>query len=205
MRTGGFVKGLTMTKRRTQIGWILALTGGVLLPLAGCPGADLEDVLEDVEIKIFNEVDELQVEDPRAVALPADAGPRGDTVIVNNNVVVVNNIQEDLIVEELPDITLLGFENLSGLDAFFTYAVDGEVQEVFVFDGETLLLDYFCLGEVELLAEDYYDFDGFFVEGFDIFDGLFLNPEDFLCGEALIFTFDASGIFATVEPIDLLE
>lgn len=189
--------------------WIVAATIAVFLPVAGCVEiGELDDLLEDIEIKIFNslESDRLQDRDPRTIVVPDALADRGDTIIINNNVVVVNNIREDIIVEEVPDATLLAFENLRGLDAYFAYLANGEFQGVFVFAGETLLLDYPCLDDVELLSEEYFDpFDGVLLESNDLFDALFLNPDDFFCGEALIFSFDDDGVFSFVEPIDLLD
>lgn len=177
----------------------------LLAPSVGCVD-ELEDVLSDIEFKIFNEVDTLQRDDPRDIILPAGAVDAGNTVVINNNVTVVNNIREDIVVEELPDVTLVGFENLTGLDAYYVFLADGEEQSVFVYDGETLLLEYFCLFDIELIAEEYYDpFDGALVEAFDLADAFFVNPDDFICGDAVIFTFDDLGVIFDVTPIDLLE
>lgn len=190
---------------RHRLGAGILLCVSLLLP-GGCPDFDdLEDLLEDIELEIDAAVAPIQTQDPRFVPLPQPLVDSGDTVIINNNVTVVNDISEQLVYEELPDITLLGFENLVGLDAYYRYLVDGELQEVFVFAGETLLLEYPCLNDVELISEDYFDFDGFFVEGFDLSGAFFENPFDFECGDAFIITFTPDDISIDVERIDLLD
>jgi hypothetical protein len=107
-----------------------------------------------------------------------------------------------LVVDTLPDITLLGLENLTGFDVYLTYLADGAVQEVFVFEGETLLLEYRCLDAVQLLTEEDYDDFGNFVQSFDLFVEYF-NPEDFFCGEALILTLGPFEVNASIQVIDL--
>ncbi|MEP0848403.1 MAG: hypothetical protein HRF50_16465 [Phycisphaerae bacterium] len=177
------------------------------LPLTtGClSGEEIEDILDeldDIEFKIEQEVNSIQVEDPRTIPLPDDLD---QTIIIDNSVTVIDDISEDVIIAELPDITILGFENLTGLDGYYQYAVDGDIQGIFVLDGETLLLEYPCIGAIELISEDYFDtFDGAFVQGFDIFDAFYTNPEDFFCGDAFIITFGEIGVAVDVSPIDLL-
>lgn len=177
---------------------------------SGClSGDDLEDILDeldDIEFRIGNEVDIIQTEDPRFINLPPPLIDSGDTIIINNDVTIINDIHEDIIIDELPDQTILGFENLTGLDGYYQYLADGVLQGIFVFDGESLLLDYPCLSDVELLSEDYFDpFTGELVESFDDSGSLFVNPFDFECGDLFLFTFDIDGVFAGVEPIDLLN
>lgn len=187
----------------------LGLTLGAMcgLPLAtGCLSAeeieDILDELDDIEFKIEQEVNTIQVEDPRTIPLPGDLD---QTIIIDNSVTVIDDISEDVIIAELPDVTILGFENLTGFDGYYQYAVDGDVQAIFVLDGEALLLEYPCIGAIELISEDYFDpFDGTFVQGFDIFDAFYTNPEDFFCGDAFIITFDEIGVAVDVSPIDLL-
>ena len=181
---------------------VLALTFG-----SGCPRIDdLDDVIEEIADLLDQEIEIYQQRDPRQIALPDALVTSGDTVIINNNVNVITDVRQDIVVDVLPDIVLVGFENLTGLDGYYTYFVEDELQSIFVFDGETLLLEYPCLTDIELIAEEYFDpVSGTFIEGFDIDDGLFLNPEDFTCGEALIFTFDVDGIFSELTPIDLVR
>jgi hypothetical protein len=174
------------------------------LMAGGClSGDDIEDILDeldDLELSLIDEVGVIQDEDPTVVILPDDS----PEVIIDNDATVIIDPSEQLIVEELPDITLLGFDNLTGFDTFITYAVDGQVQGVFVFDGEALLIEYPCLFDVELIAEDHFDiFTGELVESFE-YQGLFFEEGlDFFCGEAFIFTFDPEGVFAGAETIPL--
>lgn len=169
----------------------------------GCDGEfefDFEGALEDLEAAITI----VQEEDPRDVDLPDELEESGETVIINNNVVIIDDIDEDIIVEEVPDLTIVGFENVTGFDIFVRYEADAEPQGIFVFDGETLLLEYPCLLTIEVLTED--DFDpntGIQVASFDLLDGLFVNPDDFACGEALILTFDPNAFSAITDVIDL--
>jgi len=194
---------------------ILLALGMILAPNAGCPSEDqldeIEDIideldLDDIEFRIFNQVDRLQQQDPEFIVLPPPLQQQGDVIIIDNSVTIINNIQEDVIIEELPDVVVIGFENLTEFDGYYRYLADGELQGIFVFSGETLLLEYPCLSDIELLTEDYFDpFDGVQVDTFDIEDGLFLNPFDFGCGDAIFFTFDVDGIFSDVAAVDLLN
>lgn len=186
---------------------MLALGGLLAVLCGGCP-VNLEDVLdelEELELNINRTVNVVQQEDPREVVLPAGLEDRGDTIIIDNSVTVVNDVQEDLVVEELPTTNLLGFENLTGADIYLTYAVDGEVQGVLVFDGETLLLEYDCFDLLEMISEE--DFDpvtGVFLDEFDLTGIDFVSGLDFFCGEALIVTVDPVNVTGSVETIDLL-
>lgn len=186
---------------------LMALACGVAgLSMGGCP--DLEEILDDLEeleINIDNSVDVIQSRDPRD---PNFAFPRdfNQPIIIGANVDVIVDISSDLVVEVLPDITLLGFENLTGFDIYVTYFVDGVEQGILVFDGETLLLEYPCIELLELFTEEDFDpFDGVFVDEFDLTDAFFENPFDFVCGEALILTFDPFAVTATAERIDLVQ
>lgn len=180
---------------------------GVLIVLAlaiqgGCP-IRIDNLLAEISTAINDSVDSLQTEDWEDLDV-AGLEEQGDTVVINQNVTVITNVEEDLVVEELPDINLIGFENLTGFDIFVRYLADADEQGVLVYDGETLLLEYPCLGSIELLSEDDFDiYTGEFVQGFDIVGSLFLNPEDFLCGDAIILTFDPDGIVQNIELIDL--
>lgn len=192
-----------------RTGWSVAVMAALPILAGGCPSSDdIEDILDeldldDIEFKIESNVDEIQLEDPRFVDLPDDAS---DTVIINNNVTIINNIQEDIVIEELPDVTLLGFENLTGLDAYYQYFADGDLQGIFVFDGETLLLEYPCLTEIELISEEYFDpFSGVLEESFEIDNAIFERPLDFDCGDAFIVTFTDVDITVDALAIDLLN
>jgi hypothetical protein len=182
--------------------WTLRALGALLMfaPLGGCLDADeIEDIideLEEIEIEINQEVDVLQ-DDDFDFELPDDLDE--DDIIIDNDVIIIDDIEDDIIVDRLVDATLIGFENLTGLDAYYQYLVEGELQGVFVFDGETLLLEYPCLFDVELISEEYFDpATGLFEEGFEITDGFFEEGFDYECGDAIIFTFDIDGIAADV-------
>lgn len=173
-----------------------------LFSASGCISSDdlkdLIDSLDDIEVQINGQVNNLQAEDPRTVVLPPAVVQGGDTVIINNDVTIINDVRTDVVVEELPDSLLLGFENLTGYDIYIQYYADNDLQGIFVYDGETLLLDYPCLGSVEIVSEDDFDpFSGVLVDSYDL-SGFFSNPEDFECGDAFIMTFDFDSITAGV-------
>lgn len=175
-------------------------------PGAGCniDIDELEDLLEDIEININNAVNTIQTDDPRQIALPQPVVDRGNTIIINQTVNVIVDVSNQLVVEELPDITLIGFENITGFDIYLQYLVDGELQGVFVFDGETLLLEYPCLADIQLLSEEDFDvFSGIFIQEFDLSSVLLLNPFDFECGQAVILTIDPFSVSASTEIIEL--
>jgi len=67
---------------------------------------------------------------------------------------------------------------------------------VYVYDGETLLLEYPCLNVLELIQEDHVDPYRLLVESFDLTGTNFFNPDDFICGDAFILNFDPSSINA---------
>jgi hypothetical protein len=146
----------------------------------------------------------VQTVDPRDAALPDALAAAGDTIVIDPNVQVIVNVQVDLPAENLPDSTVLGFDNQTGFDLFLQYLANDELQGIYVYDGETLLLDYPCLDRIEMLSEDDIDpISGFVVDSFDL-AGVFLNPDDFLCGDALILPFSASTVDVTVELIALV-
>lgn len=171
--------------------------------IAGCPGAniDLEDLLEDLQINIDRSVNVIQQRDPRTVVLPPALQ---QDIVLNANVDVIVDVRTDIVAARLPDITLLGFENLTGFDIYIQYLADGQIQGIFVFDGETLLLEYPCLDEIVLLFEEDFDpFTGVFVADFDLIGSEFFNPIDFECGDALILTFFPDAVEANVELISV--
>lgn len=184
-----------------------ALVMGAALLGTGCTiSEDAAEELNDLADKIIDAVGDIQVVDPRTVDLPPVLDGTSNTVILRNDVTVVNVIQEDLVVQELPNINLLGFENRTGFDIFISYDVEGAPQGVYVLDGETLLLEYDCLSDFELVSEDDVDPDsGVLADSFDFQDALFLNPDDFLCGDAVIVTFAPEDISVTTELIDLTK
>lgn len=194
-----------MGRRIFRAGRLVLALAAIFMAPTGCLDADeLEDLIDEVGDELGDLFDEIQDSDPRLIVLPDEVLDRGDTVIIQQDVEIITVVNEQITVEELPDLTLLAFENLSGADLYVRYSVDGVVQAVFVFDGESLLLDYECLDEVELIRQEAFDpLTGVFIDGFDLIDGLFLNDVDFICGDALIFTFDEFGPTATVEPVQL--
>lgn len=156
--------------------------------------------------RILAAVDIVQTEDVRVVELPPAAVSRGDVVTVREEVTVITDVRQQIVVERLPDVTLLGFENDTGFDIFVRYFADGVDQGIFVFDRETVLLEYPCLDVIELDTEDDFDpFTGEFVASFDLRDAVFFNPEDFICGDAFIITIDPFGVLASPEAIDLVD
>lgn len=196
-----------MRERNPRRWFGLMGTACTLVSLAGCvdlSGDDLEDILDELGDLFDREFSVIQAVDPRTVVLPAPLVDRGQTVVIQNNVTIINDVRTDLVGADLADINIFWFENLTGLDGFYVYLADGIEQSVFVLDGEALALEYPCLGSIELVSEEYYDpFTGEFVDFFDIADGFFENGFDFFCGEALIFTFDADGVLVEPAPIDL--
>jgi hypothetical protein len=183
---------------RTASRSALPLLSICALLCGGCPAG--VDVLAQIEANLNRTVDVIQTEDPRTAVLPTDLTDRGDTVFIDADVVVVTNVRTDLVVDTLPDVNLLGFENLTGDDIYLRYYAEDALQGVFVFDGETLLLEYPCLSDFELISENHFDpATGIFLESFDLAGGLFVNPDDYECGDAVILTFDVLGISADVQ------
>jgi len=186
-----------------RVAMIFAL-GLSVLP-TGCTAEDLEDildeledVLDEIEFDIRNQVNVIQTGIPVS-ALPATLPPQ--MIILDPGVTIITDISQQLVVADLPDITLLGFENLTEFDAYYTYLADGQLQGILVFSGETLLLEYPCLTTLELLSWKYFDpFSGIQVDDTsEIVDGLFINPIDFICGEAIILSDDGFNFFISFE------
>ncbi|HEY3243820.1 MAG TPA: hypothetical protein VGM03_10755, partial [Phycisphaerae bacterium] len=165
--------------------------GGQVCLVAGCGSggtiaAGGRTVLRAAD-RVIRAVNRVQDEDPRTIALPADAVQRNDTVVIEQQTTVITDVHQQLVVEDLPDITLLGIENQTGCDIFVEFFVNGVRQSGFVLDGETVLLEYPCLDTIELDTEDDFDpFTGDFVASFDLTAAVFTNPEDFICGDAFI-------------------
>lgn len=140
----------------------------------------------------------------RPQVLPPVLVDRGDSILVDNSVTIIVNPALDIIPAQLPDITVLGFENDTDWDIYIKYYADDVLQGIYVYQGEALLLSYPCLEIVELISEDDIDpFTGELVESYDLFGFDYYNPEDFFCGDALILTFDPFSVSATAEIIDL--
>ncbi|HUU96439.1 MAG TPA: hypothetical protein VM487_11915 [Phycisphaerae bacterium] len=184
---------------RRQPGWSVLAALLLLSNLGGCPR--LLDALEELEIEIENEVDVIQRDDPRNLPLPVGA-TSGDTIIITGDIII--DISEQLVVEELPDITLVGLENLTGYDIFLEYFADDALESALILSGETLFIEYPCLDALELISErDFDPFDGFFVDEFDLSGFPYFNGIDFFCGEAIIITITPDAIDTTYETIDL--
>ena len=154
--------------------------------------------------ELDNSVGTVQTTDPRQVSLPDSLTSAGDTVVVDQSVNVVVNVNQEVATIDLPDRTVLGFDNQTGFDIYIQYYADNDFQGVYVYDGETLLLDYPCLSAIELVSEDDIDpFTGDLVDSL-VLSEVYLNPEDFLCGDAVILPFEAFTTEIVVDYIDLL-
>ena len=168
---------------------------------AGCVirvPSELADLADSIDAL----VGVIQDEDPRDIDLAGDDDDRFD-VELDDDAEFIDDIEEDLDLDDLDDIVLLGFENLTGFDLFIGFNIDDEFQGIFVLNGETLLLEYDCFDELELLFED--DFEpetGVFIEEFDLLDSLFEIEVDYECGDALIVTFDLDKIIVVTEPLN---
>lgn len=178
----------------------------LLLPflMAGCPNLDLNelvddvgDILEDLEIEFESSFDSFQDDDILII-------PDRD-IFLDDDADIIIDISDDLEVEALNDITLLVFDNFTGVDIYLEYIIDqAEFQSVFVLAGETLVIEYPCLFDIELILEEDYDpFTGVFLESFDLTGSFVENGIDFFCGEAVVVEIDVDTIFFTPEPIDL--
>jgi hypothetical protein len=172
--------------------------------IAACSGPIIIDAggTEDAVGRLIAAVGTIQT---RSQSLPPVLVERGDTIIIDNRVTIIEDPARDIVVVELPDRTVLGFENDTGWDIYLKYYADDEPQGVYVYDGEVLLLAYPCLSVIELISED--DIDpgtGVLVDTFDFTGADFFNPEDFGCGDAFILNIDPSSVSARTEVIDLL-
>ncbi len=169
--------------------------------VAGCSGPIIVDI-EDVSARLTSAVDVIQTQ-PQT--LPPVLVQEGDTILIDASVTIIDDPIQDIVVVELPDRTVLGFENDTGWDIYIKYYADDELQGVYVYDGEALLLEYPCLSVIELISEDDVDPDtGVLVDSFDLTGVDFFNPDDFLCGDAFILNFDPSSVDARAEVVDLL-
>lgn len=191
-----------------RVGACAALLAGI----AGCPSSDdIEDILDelgDIEIEIEQNVNEIQtvipVNDDFPDVLIEDTGP--DVIIIDDDATIITNVQETIIIEELPNLNIVGFENLTFFDAYYEYFVNGVYQAVFVFSGETLLIEYPCLEDIEIVSEQYFEVDtGLLVDSFELDGAVFFRPDDFDCGDAFIVSFSEEDIVVDTLAIDLLD
>ena len=179
----------------------LTIAAGLLLSLvAGCP-SDTGGGIEDIAARLLNAVGVVQTQ-PQT--LPPALVQEGRTISIDASVTIISDPARDLVVVELPNRTVLGFENDTGWDVYLTYYADDQFQGAYVYDGEALLLDYPCLSTIELISED--DVDpgtGLLVDSFDLTGDNYFNPDDFSCGDAFILTFDPLAVSARAEIVNL--
>jgi hypothetical protein len=169
---------------------------------AGC-GSQFNVDAGDIAALLANAIGLIQT---RGQELPQVLVDRGDTIIINTDVTIIVNPAVDIVYEELPNLTVLGFENATNWDVYIRYLADGDLQGIYVYQGEALLLEYPCLGTVELLSEDDIDpLTGELVDSFDLTGIDYFNPEDFFCGDALILTFDDISVTPIAEVVDLSQ
>jgi hypothetical protein len=177
---------------------ILALPGAV-----GCQ-TDLTEflqALQSIEININGAVNQLQTRDPRD---PDFMVPGGKNLMITEGVDLITDPSDQLDPEGFDDVLLIGFENTSGNDMYIEYTVDDEFQSIFVFDGETVLLEYPCASSLEVTLEEDYDPLTFtLVNMLDWTGTMFASPDDFDCASALIITMDGASVNAEPELIDL--
>ena len=168
---------------------------------AGCSGPISIDT-GDIFTRLADAVGVIQT---RPQTLPPVLVQEGDTILIDASVTIIDDPAQDIVVVELPNLTVLGFENDTGWDIYIQYFADGELQAVYVYDGEALLLEYPCLSVIELISEDDVDPDtGLLVDSFDLRGADFFNPDDFACGDAFILNFDPFSVAARTEVVELL-
>jgi hypothetical protein len=157
--------------------------------------------IDDIANLLIGAIGPIQT---RPQVLPPVLADRGDTIIIDADVTIIVNPETDIVPAQLPNLTVLGFENDTDWDIYIKYYADGQLQGIHVYRGEALLLGYPCLGIVELISEDDIDpFTGELVDSFDLTGFDYFNPEDFFCGDALILNFDPFSVNVSVEVIDL--
>src|SRR5262245_36142189 len=141
----------------------LAFTTVVLAAiLGGCPGQVNVDANFQTDVQQLVAASGTIQTQPEPTVLPPDLVQNNDTIVIDNSVTIIDNPSHDILVQDVPNITILGFRNDTGADIYLQYDVeypDGEIvdQAVYVFDGETLLLEYDCLASFQIISED--DFD----------------------------------------------
>ena len=166
--------------------------------LAGCGGGINGN---DIAALLANAVGLIQT---RPQELPPVLVQEGDTILIDASATIIVNPAEDIVLAELPNLTVLGFENDTDWDMYIKYHADGELQGIYVYQGEALLLQYPCLNEVALVSEDDIDpVTGALVDSFDLTGSIFVNPDDFFCGDALILNFDPFSVTARAEVVNL--
>ncbi|MEK6642780.1 MAG: hypothetical protein AABZ08_02640 [Planctomycetota bacterium] len=181
--------------RKFTTGMVLTLPA---MLIAGC-GITING--DDIAALLADAISLIQT---RPQELPPVLVNQGDTIHIDASATIIINPAADIVVEELPNLILLGFENDTDWDIYIKYYADGDLQGIYVYHGEALLIEYPCLDAVELISED--DIDpatGELVDSFDLTGTDFFNPDDFFCGDALILNFDPFSVSAHADVIDL--
>lgn len=190
------------TRTRSAVG-VLGLALLVMPNAVGCQ-TDLTEflqALQSIEININGAVNQLQTRDPRD---PDFMVPGGRNLMITEGVDLITDPSDQLDPDGFDEVLLIGFENTSGNDMYIEYMVDAEFQAIFVFDGETILLEYPCATSLEVtLQEDYDPTDFMLVNTLDWTGTTFSSPDDFDCASALILTLDGTSVSAEPELIEL--
>ncbi len=190
-----------MHKLRT---WGAVGLGLVAINIGGCPGT-VAVVRQGIR-QLENTIVAVQTVNPLDIVLPDTLVTLDDSVVLAPNVVVVADIQTQLVGVDLSGDTVLGFVNDSGSDLFIEFLADGVVQDVFVLDGDTLLLDFPCLTQIDLLSDIELDpVTGDVLATLDLTGDTLFNPGDFLCGDAVLLTFSPDAVSIGLDVIDLLQ
>ncbi|MCB9851717.1 MAG: hypothetical protein H6819_01375 [Phycisphaerales bacterium] len=185
------------TRTRSTLGFV-ALAFIAMPGTVGCQ-TDLTELLRELQnfdLSILSNVNQLQTVDPRnpGVNLPGGRNP-----MITDGVDQITDPGDQIDPDTFEDSFLMGIENTSAYDMYVEYLVDDVMQAVYVFEGETLLLEYECASSVEItLEEDYDPFDFTLVEMHDWTGTIFNSPDDFECGAAMIVTLD--GVTVSAEP-----
>jgi hypothetical protein len=159
--------------------------------MGGCP-VNLED-LEDIIIN-HDRDDALIVDDADDVFVE-------DYYVIEDQASFISD-PSVIVIEELPDITLLTFDNLTGLGLVISSFVEDVFQEVSVLADETVYIEYPCLAVVQLDFEHDYDpLTGFYLGSFDLGDIFVEEGFDYFCGDEIVFTFDFDSVFVDVFPL----
>jgi hypothetical protein len=178
------------------------IAASLALSVVGACSADLNLDSDGVFARLIDAVGVIQT---RQQTLPPVLVQEGDTILIDNSVTIIEDPNRDIVVTELPNVTVLGFENDTGWDIYIKYYADNELQGIYVYDGEAPLLNYPCLSVIELISEDDVDpVSGVLIDSFDLTGADFFNPDDFLCGDAFILNFDPESVDARAEVIDLV-
>lgn len=190
------------TRTRSTLG-LFALAFLAMPGTVGCQ-TDLTELLaalQDFEININTNVNQVQSRDPRD---PGVMLPGGKNLMITEGVDFITDPGDQIDPNSFDDSLLLGVENTSADDMYVEFLVDDEFQSIYVFTGETVLLEYPCATTIEItLEEDYSPGDFTLVNTLDWTGTTFTNPEDFDCGSALIISMDGVSVNAEPEVIDL--